>query len=197
MQSSFVMVIFGATGDLMKNKLLPALFALFKEKKLPQDFLIIGFSRRHLTNEEFGQSFPELAGKDEWSEFQTHLEYQQGEFEKEEGYKSLIEKLNAFDKKMGACITRFFYLATPPQNYEAILDYLQSTELAEGCGQGSSKWTRLIIEKPFGKDLETAKSLDEKLSKIFEEKQIFRVDHYLGKETVQNMVVFRFANGIF
>ena len=198
---SFVVVIFGATGDLMKNKLLPALFALFKEKKLPQDFLIIGFSRRHLTNEEFGQSFPELAGKDEWSEFQTHLEYQQGEFEKEEGYESLIEKLNVFDKKMGACITRFFYLATPPQHYEPILNFLNSTKLSDGCGADGEhqkgKWTRVIVEKPFGKDLETAIALDKKLSDIFEEKQIFRVDHYLGKETVQNILAFRFANGIF
>ncbi|OGH21532.1 MAG: glucose-6-phosphate dehydrogenase [Candidatus Levybacteria bacterium RIFCSPLOWO2_01_FULL_38_13] len=197
MNSPFVMIIFGGTGDLAQNKLIPALFSLFNQNFLPKDFFIIGFSRRDYNDDEFRDFFKELSEKPNWREFSNHLYYQKGDFTKEEGYKELIEKLNAFDKKMGACITRFFYLATPPENYEAILDYLQSTELAEGCGQGSNKWTRLIIEKPFGKDLETAISLDKKLSKIFEEKQIFRVDHYLGKETVQNMLAFRFANGIF
>jgi glucose-6-phosphate 1-dehydrogenase len=89
------------------------------------------------------------------------------------------------------------YLATPPSNYEAILGYLDKTGLSKGCGQGSNKWTRLIVEKPFGSDLETARSLDKTCSLLFEEKQIFRVDHYLGKEPVQNMLAFRFANGIF
>ncbi|MDO8583213.1 MAG: glucose-6-phosphate dehydrogenase [bacterium] len=206
MQSPFVMVIFGATGDLMKNKLLPALFYLFQQKILPQDFHIIGFSRRELTDEQFVNSFSELSSKDSWTDFSSHLSYQQGEFEKEQGYSQLIEKLNGFDKKLGACIARFFYLATPPVHYEGILNFLSSTKLAEGCGptfakatagkQGSN-WTRIIVEKPFGKDLETAIALDKRLSEIFEEKQIFRVDHYLGKETVQNILAFRFANGIF
>lgn len=197
MNSPFTMVIFGATGDLMKNKLLPALFSLFTQKKLPTEFEIIGFSRRQLSDEEFANSFSELSSKEGWSDFASHLTYQKGEFENGKGYKELIEKLNQFDKKMGACITRFFYLATPPVHYESILNFLNSTKLAEGCGQGSSKWTRIVVEKPFGKDLETAISLDKKLSEIFEEKQIFRVDHYLGKETVQNILAFRFANGIF
>ncbi len=197
MNSPFAMVIFGATGDLMKNKLLPALLSLFIQKKLPAEFEIIGFSRRELTNDEFVNMFPDLSSKEGWADFAKHLQYQKGSFENVSGYTQLIDKLNAFDKKMGACITRFFYLATPPQNYEMILNFLQSTKLAEGCGQGSSKWTRIIVEKPFGKDLETAIALDKKLSEIFEEKQIFRVDHYLGKETVQNILAFRFANGIF
>jgi glucose-6-phosphate 1-dehydrogenase len=197
MTSPFVMVIFGATGDLAQNKLIPALFSLYNQDFLPKDFFIVGFSRRPLNDDEFRSFFKELSEKPNWEEFSKHLYYQGGDFAKKDGYLELIEKLNSFDKKMGACITRFFYLATPPQNYEIILDYLESTELAEGCGQGSSKWTRVIIEKPFGKDLETAIALDEKLSKIFEEKQIFRVDHYLGKETLQNVLAFRFANGIF
>lgn len=195
------MVIFGATGDLMKNKLLPALFFLFKQGKLPQDFQIIGFSRRELANGEFASSFPELSIQAEWEDFAKRLIYQKGEFEKEEGYQQLIEKLNTFDKKMGACVTRFFYLATPPQHYESILNFLSSTNLSDGCEADGEhqkgKWTRIIVEKPFGKDLETAIALDKKLSEIFEERQIFRVDHYLGKETVQNILAFRFANGIF
>ena len=197
MNSSFVMVIFGATGDLAQNKLIPALLSLFNQNSLPPEFFIVGFSRRDYSDDEFRDHFGELSEKPEWSDFSKHLYYQKGDFSQEQGYLELIDKLNAFDKKMGACVTRFFYLATPPQNYETILNFLQSSKLSEGCGQDSSKWTRIIIEKPFGKDLETAVALDKKLSEIFEEKQIFRVDHYLGKETLQNMLAFRFANGIF
>ncbi len=214
MNSPFAMVIFGATGDLAQNKLIPALFSLFKQNFLPKDFFVVGFSRRNYSDDEFRDHFGELLEKPEWSDFSKHLYYQNGDFTQEKGYLELIEKLNDFDKKMGACITRFFYLATPPQNYETILNFLSLTKLSEGCGpaspkhpasrqggqrgeQESNKWSRIIIEKPFGKDLETAIALDKKLSEIFEERQIFRVDHYLGKETLQNMLAFRFANGIF
>ena len=190
MNSSFVMVIFGATGDLMKSKLLPALFSLFVQKKLPSDFKIIGFSRRELTDTQFASLFAELSHKDGWIGFVKHLTYQQGEFENIEGYNKLLDKLNKFDDKMTRR-TRFFYLATPPVNYGEILDNLYKAGLDHGNN------TRIIVEKPFGKDLETAIALDKKLSEIFDEKQIFRVDHYLGKETVQNILAFRFANGIF
>lgn len=198
--SPFVMIIFGVTGDLALHKLFPALFSLFKKNQLGEKFFIVGFARRELTDERFRSTVYETRGqhKDkDWRKFSKNIYYQQGLFDEQEGYGKLIKRLNYFDKQMGACISRLFYLATPPDHYSTILDFLHKTKLSEGCGQGSSKWTRLIIEKPFGKDLETARRLDKKLSKIFEEKQIFRVDHYLGKETVQNMVVFRFANGIF
>lgn len=197
MNSPFVIVIFGATGDLARKKLIPALFSLFKAGQLPQDFFIFGFARRDLTESDFHSLFTTLSIDPLWSDFVKHFFYQQGLFAEEAGYLTLIERLKKVDDKMGACITRLFYLATPPDNYEIILDFLQSTKLSEGCGQGSSKWTRIIIEKPFGRDLETAKLLDAKLAAIFEERQIFRVDHYLGKDTVQNMIAFRFANGIF
>lgn len=197
MQSPFVLVIFGATGDLARNKLIPALYSLFSAKDLPKEFYIVGFSRRALTQEEFADFFGEYKNKREWKNFAKHLYYQQGNFDESWGYEALVEKLQKLDKQMGACITRIFYLATPPENYEVILQHMQTTKLSEGCGQGSSKWTRIAIEKPFGKDVATAKELDMKLGKIFEERQIFRVDHYLGKETVQNMLIFRFANGIF
>ncbi len=197
LRSPFVMIIFGATGDLAHTKLIPGLLSLFNKKMLPAEFSITGYSRRDYTDEEFSDSFQEEKGKHGWDEFAKHLHYQEGTFEEDSGYLELIEKLNSLDKKIGACITRFFYLATPPSHYSDILDKLVSTKLSEGCGQGSNKWTRVVIEKPFGKDLETAKALELKLSDIFEEKQIFRVDHYLGKETVQNMLAFRFANSIF
>lgn len=202
MMTPFVIVIFGATGDLAKRKLFPSLFSLYEKKQLPDDFYIVGFARREFSDDQFSEMVGEKFLKDEgkskaFREFSKHIYYQSGFFDEEKGYKQLITRLNVFDKEIGACITRIFYLATPPDNYDPILNYLESTKLSEGCWQGSSKWTKLAIEKPFGKDLETAKSLDMHLAKIFEEKQIFRVDHYLAKETVQNTIAFRFANGIF
>lgn len=198
MNSPFILVIFGATGDLAQNKLIPSLFSLFKRKLLASDFFVIGFSRRDLDDAQFRNEFFEDSKDKQWKDFSGHLIYQKGDFSKEQDYKSLDKKLLGIDDKMKACVTRFFYLATPPQNYEMILDLLYKTKLSEGCSKhDESKWTRIIIEKPFGKDLDTAIALDKKLSQIFEEKQIFRVDHYLGKETVQNIITFRFANGIF
>ena len=201
--SPFVLVLFGATGDLAKNKLLPSLFSLFVRGELSNEAHIVGFSRRELTEGEFLTYVKEILSTHKsfteklWNTFSKTLSYQQGLFDEEKGYVELIEKLNGYDEHIGACITRIFYLATPPSNYPEILKYLSGTKLSEGCGQGSDKWTRIAIEKPFGKDLETAKELDLALSHIFEERQIFRVDHYLGKETVQNMLAFRFANSIF
>ena len=196
-KSPFIMVIFGATGDLAQNKLMPSLFALFKENLLPKDFFIVGFSRRDFAIEDFHKYFETEKEDAKWEDFSKHLLYQSGSFEEAEGYKKLNAQLEEIDKKMGACVARFFYLATPPDHYETILDNLVKTKLSEGCGHEGSNWTRIVIEKPFGKDLETEIHLDKKLAEIFDEKQIFRVDHYLGKETVQNMLAFRFANGIF
>ena len=203
MNSPFVMVIFGATGDLATHKLIPSLFSLFQKKKLNSQFFIIGFSRRNLDDSLFRDfiqaesHFNYSNNRSDWEEFSKHMYYQKGMFNEEEGYRALIDRLNEFDKKIGACVTRIFYFATPPDAYTTILEKLTTTKLSDGCGQGSSKWTRIVVEKPFGKDVETARTLDKKLSQIFEEKQIFRADHYLGKETVQNMIAFRFANGIF
>ena len=198
--SPFVIVIFGATGDLAKNKLFPALYSIYKKKLLGEKFYIVGFARRPFSDADFSQMVGDeldVHAEPEWQNFAKNVYYQQGFFNEVTGYNELIEKLNRFDTEIGACITRLFYLATPPDNYENILHYLSSTKLSEGCGQGSEKWTRLAIEKPFGKDLETARVLDKTLADIFEEKQIYRVDHYLGKETMQNMIAFRFANSIF
>ncbi len=191
--SPFVIIIFGATGDLAKTKLVPALFSLFKQNLLSEDFSIIGFARREMTAEQFHDSFTSLTTDKKWAAFAKHLSYQQGMFGEKQGYKELITRLKEIDKNLGACITRLFYLATPPQNYEEILVNLSSTKLSEI----DNRWTRVIVEKPFGKDLETAKALDKLLADKFEEQQIFRVDHYLGKETVQNILAFRFANSIF
>lgn len=200
MNSPFVLVIFGATGDLAKNKLIPALFSLFKKGEIGKEFFIVGFARREFSDAQYAHMLGdelELHKDPDWADFSKNIYYQQGIFEEAKGYEDLIKKLNVFDKKIGACITRLFYLATPPNNYLPILGNLKDSKLSEGCGQGSEKWTKIAIEKPFGRDLETAKELDMKLSEIFHEDQIYRVDHYLAKETVQNMIAFRFANNIF
>jgi len=201
--SPFVMVIFGATGDLTARKLMPALYNLLDQGILPDRFFIVGVARRQFSDEEFRQMMKEAVIKFSrsgeikegiWKKLAKNVFYQQGMFEDEATYNSLIGRLSQFDKEIGACITRFFYLATPPQNYATILAYLNTTKLAEGCGQGSSRWTRILIEKPFGKDLNQAKQLEEQLAKTFEERQIYRIDHYLAKETIQNIMAFRFAN---
>ncbi len=223
----FILVIFGATGDLAQNKLIPALFSLFKQKQLPEQFYIIGFARRDLSNQQFAELFtPHVIARNEaiptslvsarhneiaappiesgtrkdvkaWGEFAKNLYYQQGTFEEETEYKHLISQLENIDAKFGTSITRIFYLATPPHNYLPILTNLHQAKLSSHRSSASEDIVRVAIEKPFGKDVETAKMLDLKLCEIFDEKQIFRVDHYLGKETVQNLLVFRFANSIF
>lgn len=185
---------------------MPALYSLLANKILPERFFVVGFARRPFSHEEFRQLMKEAVLKHTrakrvdvrvLNKLLSNLYYQQGLFEDDIPYKKLIDLLKEFDKEIGACITRFFYLATPPTNYSMILSKLAETKLSEGCGQGSSKWTRVLIEKPFGKDLDTAKRLEVQLSKTFEEKQLYRIDHYLAKETIQNILAFRFANSMF
>jgi glucose-6-phosphate 1-dehydrogenase len=209
--SPFIIVIFGATGDLAQHKLIPSLFSLFKKRQLGDKFFIVGFARREFSNEEYAYALSQELGihtDPEWEKFAKNIYYHQGLFEEKEKYLDLVKRLNGFDNEIGACITRLFYLATPPDNYLSILENLKSSKLSNGCGaefekaikkddSSVGKWVRVAIEKPFGKDLETAKELDRKLGEIFEEEQIYRVDHYLAKETVQNMIAFRFANSIF
>ncbi len=199
------MVIFGATGDLMDRKLMPALYHLVRNGEVSKDIFIVGVGRRAITTEQFralmaasvtkGISGKVDAGQCERICEQMH--YVQGAFEDGELYSKLTDLLEGFDTKIQACVPRFFYLATPPQHYETILTHLGNSKLAEGCGQGTSLYTRVLIEKPFGKDLDTAIKLDKLLEKTFEERQIYRIDHYLGKETIQNILSLRFANGIF
>ncbi len=200
MSSPFVLVIFGATGDLAQNKLLPSLFSLFQKKELGRQFFVVGVARRPFTNEEFREMVRESLHKKTTvtiRKFLKNLYYQQGLFEEKQGYLQLMQKLKEFDKQKKTCMSRFFYLATPPDKYDVIIDMLAKAKLSQGCGHTGHSLTRIIVEKPFGKDLETARATDRKLSRLFEEKQIFRVDHYLGKETMQNMIAFRFANSIF
>lgn len=203
--SPLVMVIFGATGDLMHRKLMPALYHLIRDGAISKDIYIVGVGRREITSDQFREMMAgavQDAFRNEfdlplWSNIIQRMHYSQGKFEEKALYENLTALLQGFDTESRACIPRFFYLATPPQHYETILTHLSQSKLSEGCGQGTSLYTRVLIEKPFGKDLDTARSLDRLLGSIFEERQIYRIDHYLGKETVQNILSFRFANGMF
>lgn len=200
MSSPFVLVIFGATGDLARHKLIPALFWLYKRKKLGKKFYIVGFARREFTDSEYAKFLGDelrTVDDDSWKEFARNIYYQQGLFDDSGGYEQLIGKLATFDKEIGGALMRIFYLAAPPDNYSTILSYLQSTKLSLGQDQGSPFFTRIAIEKPFGKDLKNAQELEKKLCSIFQEQQTYRIDHYLAKETVQTMIAFRFANSIF
>jgi len=205
MNSPLIFVIFGATGDLMNRKLMPALLHLVRDGALSQDVYIVGVGRREITTDEFQNmmldSVKRMYRKEFdstlWQKIISRMYYSQGKFEDKNLYDDLVNLLDTFDKECNACVPRFFYLATPPQHYETILTRLHTSKLSEGCGQGTTLYTKVLIEKPFGKDLNTARHLDELLASIFEERQIYRIDHYLGKETVQNILSFRFANGIF
>lgn len=202
---SFIFVVFGATGDLMARKLAPALYRLVESGHIPFAPFVIGVGRRDISEDQFrsmigseakgavGRSFDSNI----WQAIAQKVSYEQGFFEDKALYGRLVAKLTAFDRQAHACIPRFFYLATPPQHYETILTRLEESKLSIGCGQDTPEFTRILIEKPFGKDLATSRELEKLLSGIFAEKQIYRIDHYLDKETVQNILAVRFANGIF
>jgi glucose-6-phosphate 1-dehydrogenase len=196
-------VIFGASGDLTKRKLVPALYRLTQERLLPAEFAIIGFARSPMTHEEFRAkmkdailTYSEAKSIDEavWESFAKGIFYVSGDVNDPEAYKRIRELLDQVDRERGTAGNRVFYLSTSPSLYAEAIEQLGAADLAKPKGKG---WTRIIIEKPFGHDLASAKALNEQVAKVFDEEQVYRIDHYLGKETVQNLMVFRFANGIF
>ena len=197
-----VMVIFGATGDLTHRKLLPALYNLALEHPLPAGFSVIGFARRPYNDDVFRQqaldsinqfSRQKPVNPQVWESFESGIYYLQSSFDDAQGYARLAEKLNELDKTRGTGGNRIFYLSTPPSQYPEIIQQLG----AAGLNRSRKGWTRIIVEKPFGHDLASARELNRQVAKVFREEQVYRIDHYLGKETVQNILVFRFANGIF
>jgi glucose-6-phosphate 1-dehydrogenase len=201
-------VIFGATGDLTHRKLMPALFSIESQGLLPQHTKIIGFARRDFTNESFRdeikQSMQEFApdlwkeAHSWWDRFSKRIMFHRSEFDNTEGYSQLKERLNEIDNGSNVCGNRLFYLATPPSSYTTIIKQLHLSGLTKCDGlRGADAWIRIIVEKPFGSDLDSARALNTELKSVFNENQIYRIDHYLGKETVQNIFVFRFANAIF
>lgn len=197
-----VIVIFGATGDLTKRKLIPAIFQLKKHGLLPEKFAILGTGRRDHTHETFRQKmqealheFSEDKNLDESlvKEFIGSLYFTFMDFTKDENYIKLKEKIAEVQKTSGIGGNIIYYLATPPSLYGVIPNDLAR----HGMNDQSDGWKKIIIEKPFGYDLQSAKELNAKLLKHYKEEQIYRIDHYLGKETVQNVMVTRFSNGIF
>lgn len=191
-----IMVVFGVTGDLMQKKITPALFNLFKNDSLPERFKIIGFARRDLSDKDFKEKIAGMFDK-VVPDFLSLFGYERGFFEKKKDYIKLALRLKEIDKKWGMCSNKLFYLAVPPELYPEILKNLHSTGLSRPCGGPEEGWTRVIVEKPFGKDLKSAKFLDDLLRKLFREEQIYRIDHYLAKEMLQNILAFRFYNNLF
>ena len=195
-----VVVIFGASGDLTKRKLLPALYHLEQGGLLPENFAVVGVARRPL-KDEFTQDMREGilkgggvdAGDARLKDFLGKINYHAMNFDDAEGYAKLKTLLEGLDKKYGTDGGRLFYLATAPDYFAEIIEQLG----AHGMARSDKSTVRVIIEKPFGHDLESARKLNDDVNKVFSEDQVFRIDHYLGKETVQNILVFRFANGIF
>ena len=194
-------MIFGATGDLTRRKLMPGLFNLARQGLLPQCFRVIGTSRFDLSNEAFRQSmrtalkeFAAVGGAESelLESFLEDLTYVRAGAEDATSFRQLGSHLQGLDDSSGTSGNRLFYLAVPPSGYGPITEALGEAGLNRSAG-----WTRLIVEKPFGRDLESMLALNGKVLEVFEEGQVYRIDHYLGKETVQNIMVLRFANGIF
>lgn len=189
------LVIFGATGDLAKSKLFAALNSMFEKSMLPNKFAIIGFARSQLSDLDFREIIMRAA-KAKSTKFASHALYQSGLFEDINAYKKLGEILLKRDEKFGTCANKLFYLAVAPKYYKTILENLSASGLTVPC-VSEEGWTRILVEKPFGSDAKAARELDEFLARLFREEQIFRIDHYLARETMQNILSFRFSNAIF
>jgi glucose-6-phosphate 1-dehydrogenase len=195
-----VVVIFGASGDLTKRKLLPALFHLEQAGLLPEQFAVVGVARRPL-GDSFAKDMREgitqfggvAEGDVKLDEFIDKVKYYQMNFDDDEGYAGLNKLLSEIDQKQGTKGNRLFYLAVAPEYFADIMHHLGEHKMA----QPEKGTVHCIIEKPFGHDLESARKLNDDVNSVFREEQVFRIDHYLGKETVQNILVFRFGNGIF
>ena len=195
-----ILIIFGATGDLMARKITPALWDLFSRGLLPERFEVVGFARREFSKEAFRDRTKEIldgfyAGKD-FNDLLSRVSYSRGNLENQGDYHTLAARLKEIDDVWGQCSNKLFYLAVPPELLEGIFNNLHASGLTIPCG-GEGGWTRVLVEKPFGKDLETAEKLDLMLGEYFKEEQIYRIDHYLAKEMLQNILAFRFSNDIF
>ena len=203
---SCILVIFGATGDLTARKLIPAIYNLAKEGQLPAHFACVGFARRQQTHDQFRDEMLKAVNEfsrskpvenELWERFREQLFYHQSDFDNDEGYESLQVFLQKLDHQLGTKGNRVFYLSIQPSYFPLVVEKLSQHKLIYKVSDSKDKWSRIIVEKPFGRNLESAKQLQAELLKYLDESQIYRIDHYLGKETVQNLLVFRFGNPIF
>ncbi|MGB7680735.1 MAG: glucose-6-phosphate dehydrogenase [Candidatus Acidiferrales bacterium] len=198
-----VIIMFGASGDLARRKLLPALYDLAVHQCLAPRFRLVGFARSKMNDDAFRQSssefLPKSAGDSSQEsaqrDFLQHLHYFIGNYDDPASYQQLAQRLGELDREGNLGGNRLFYISTPPEVYLNIIEELGKAGLAKPRDEKS--WTRIIIEKPFGRDAGSARALNRAVLNVFEESQVYRIDHYLGKETVQNLLVFRFGNGIF
>lgn len=194
-----ILVIFGASGDLTKRKLIPALADLHKQQLLPDRFAVLGLGRTSLSNDDFREKMKEgiaeFSSKNDghFNDFLSKLHYYSFNTKDRAEYAGFRERLEDLDAEVGTGSNFIFYLATPPSMYSLVPQYLAD----QGLNKNEKGFRRLIVEKPFGHNLESAKKLNADLLEFFDEEQIYRIDHYLGKETVQNLLVTRFSNGIF
>jgi glucose-6-phosphate 1-dehydrogenase len=197
-------VRFGASGDLARRKLLPALYDLAANGFLSPRFRLVGFARTAMSDDEFRKVSDEaLRGSSEIKplneqaaqDFVKRMHYVAGDYGDPEAYRRLAQRLDEVDSQEKLCGNRLYYLSTPPEVYPRVIEQLGKAGMARPKSDGC--WTRIIIEKPFGRNLESARVLNRQVLGVFDESQVYRIDHYLGKETVQNILVFRFGNGIF
>ena len=197
--------IFGGTGDLAKNKLIPALFDLKLKKCLPEEYKIIGFARKSLSDNEYRDFVSESIkskgnnyNSDDVAEFLNRIHYVQGDINDFKTYRHLPGASDQLDIQKQICSNKIFYLAVPPSLYEPVFVNLEKSGLAkESTGESGESWTRILVEKPFGDNPAQAQKLDRMLGQLFQENQVFRIDHYLAKEVLQNIIAFRFSNPIF
>ncbi|HEV3235257.1 MAG TPA: glucose-6-phosphate dehydrogenase [Candidatus Dormibacteraeota bacterium] len=197
-----VMVIFGASGDLTRKKLMPALYNLALEGLLPAEFAVVGMARRPLTNPQFRDQMREAVDQysrtgrvndDVWKGFAERISYVSGNFDQPSSFNALKKEIERVEREHETAGNRLFYCATPPEFFIPIIKNLGRS----GMVTRGRETHRIVIEKPFGRDLQSAEALNQEVLKVFRERAVFRIDHYLGKETVQNLLVFRFANAIF
>ncbi|MGE5611686.1 MAG: glucose-6-phosphate dehydrogenase, partial [Bacillota bacterium] len=206
------LVIFGASGDLVSRKLIPAIYDLAREGLFDERSYAVGFSRTEMSDSAFRKTCREAVEKyarakpidpGVWRSLESRIYYVRGNYGAGEDYTRLADQLRQMDERHGVEGNRLFYLATPPEQFRPVIEDLGRLAHDEGDwrlpynGNGQKSFKRIIIEKPFGRDLDSARALNQLLHRYFREDQVFRIDHYLGKETVQNLLVMRFANSIF
>ena len=196
------LVIFGITGDLARKKLMPAVYDLANRGLLPPGFALVGYGRREWTDEQFAATVREAVQaaartpfrEEVWTQLARGIRFVQGTFDDAAGYERLRATLDALEHERGTLGNAAFYLSIPPKDFPQVTEHLSAAGLAE---QRDGRWRRVVIEKPFGSDLATARELNEVVERVFPADAVFRIDHYLGKETVQNILALRFANMLF